>query len=111
MSRYIKVSVNISEGQRKKLTNALRNKAREVSIQLGREDLNGEDVLALTKGQLNRMKKAYENRKGVRITMSPSQLKYNLTVEGGFLAMLASLAARALPFIASKILPALGVGA
>ena len=45
--------------------------------------------------------------------MSKSQLKYNLKIEGGFLAALARLAARALPFLASaanNILPTLGTG-
>ena len=39
------------------------------------------------------------------------QLKYNIKVEGGFLGLLAGLAARALPMIAKTVLPALGVGA
>ena len=43
--------------------------------------------------------------------MSKKQLKYNLKVEGGFLGLLAGLAARALPMIAKTVLPALGVGA
>ena len=57
------------------------------------------------------MAKAVQNENGVRITMSPTQLKYNLTMEGGFLAR---LAARALPFLATAaktILPHLGIGA
>ena len=43
--------------------------------------------------------------------MSKSQLAHNKKVEGGFLGMLASLAARALPMLAKTVLPALGVGA
>ena len=39
------------------------------------------------------------------------QLKHNTKIEGGFLGLLAGLAARALPMIAKTILPALGVGA
>ena len=76
--------------------------------------MRGEDVLAVTQRQLNNMTKAFQNRKGVRITLSPTQLKYNLTMEGGFLGMLAGLAARALPFLATAaktILPHLGIGA
>ena len=74
----------------------------------------GEDVLAVTKRQIQSMAKAVQNKKGLRITMSPTQLKYNLTMEGGFLGMLAGLAARALPFLATAaktILPHLGIGA
>ena len=114
MSKYINVKVNISEGQRRKLKAALENNVEKVSIQLDHNDFNGEDVLALTKGQINRMAKALRDGKGTRITMSPTQLKYNLRIEGGFLGMLAGLAARALPLLATAartILPQLGIGA
>ena len=43
--------------------------------------------------------------------MSLKQLKHNMKVEGGFLGLLAGLAARALPMLAKTVLPALGVGA
>ena len=115
MSKYTNVKVNISEGQRKKLKSALENSIDQVSIHLDSQDLmRGEDLLAVTKRQLNNMTKAFQNRKGVRITLSPTQLKYNLTMEGGFLGMLAGLAARALPFLATAakaVLPHLGIGA
>ena len=104
------VKVNISEGQKKKLQTALQVGG-PVSIRLGHEDLNGEDVLALTNAQVNKITKAYEGGKGITIKMSKSQLAHNKKVEGGFIGMLASLAARSLPFIAKTVLPALGVGA
>ena len=111
---YINIKVNISEGQRKKLKSALEKNADKISIQLNHKDLIGEDVLALTKRQVNRLAKALNEGKGARITMSPTQLKHNMSVEGGFLGMLAGLAARALPFIATAaktVLPHLGIGA
>ena len=114
MIKYIKVKVNVSESQRKKLKTALENDAEKVSIQLNHEDLSGEDILALTKGQVNKLAKAFREGKGTRISMSHAQLKYNLRVEGGFLGMLAGLAARALPFLATAAktaLPHLGFGA
>ena len=43
--------------------------------------------------------------------MTLKQLKHNTKIEGGFLGLLAALAARALPMIAKTVLPALGVGA
>ena len=55
--------------------------------------------------------KAHENVKGVTVRMSSKQLKHNMKVEGGFVGLLAGLAARALPFVAKNVLPALGVGA
>ena len=115
MSKYTKVKVSISEGQRKKLKDALENNAGQVTIHLDPEGLMiGEDVIAVTKRQIKSMTKAFENKKGIRITMSPTQLKHNLTMEGGFLGMLAGLPARALPFLATAaktILPSLGIGA
>ena len=115
MSKYTKVKVSISEGQRKKLKDALENNVGEVTIHLDHEGLMiGEDVIAVTKRQIKSMTKAFENKKGIRITMSPTQLKHNLTMKGGFLGMLAGLAARALPFLATAaktILPSLGIGA
>ena len=109
-TRYTNVKVHISEGQKQKLQNALQS-GEPVSIRLGHEDLNGEDVIALTKSQVNKMAKAYESGKGLTIKMSKSQLTHNMKVEGGFLGMLAGLAARALPFLAKSVLPALGIGA
>ena len=108
--RYVNVKVNISEGQKQKLQTALQVGG-PVSIRLGHEDLNGEDVLALTKSQVTKITKAYQGGKGITIKMSKSQLAHNRKVEGGFLGMLASLAARALSTLAKTVLPALGVGA
>ena len=110
MSQYEKYSVNISEGQKRKLHNALQVGG-PVSIRLGHEDFDGDDVIALTNSQVNKMRKAYQGGKGVTIKMSETQLAHNMKVEGGFLGMLASLAARSLPFITKTVLPALGVGA
>ena len=59
MSKYINVKVNISEGQRRKLKAALENNVEKVSIQLDHEDLNGEDVLALTKRRLIKWRKRF----------------------------------------------------
>ena len=110
MSQYNKFNVNISEGQKQKLYNALQV-GEPISIRLTYEDLIGDDELELTNSQVNKIKKAYQGRKGVIIKMSKSQLAHNKKVEGGFLGMLASLAARALPILTKTILPALGVGA
>ena len=74
-------------------------------------DLRGEDKLALTHSQANKLREAIERGKRVTFRMSKKQLKHNLKVEGGFLGILAGLAARALPMIAKTVLSALGVGA
>ena len=111
MTRYTDVKVNISEGQKEKLQRAIKAGCSAVSIHLGHEDLKGNDILAVTKSQAKKLGKAYENGKGITIRMSSNQLKDNTKIEGGFLGLLAGLAARALPMLAKTVLPALGVGA
>ena len=49
----------------------------------------------------------YEEKKGIRIKMSNTQLAYNMKIEGWFLPALAGL----IPFLLETVLPALGVGA
>ena len=78
---------------------------------LRKDDLEGEHKLAFTKAQRDKLNRAIERGKGVTFRMSKKQLRHNIKVEGGFLGLLAGLAARALPMLARTILPALGVGA
>ena len=105
------VKVNISEGQKEKLQHAIKAGCPAVSIRLGHEDLHGNDILAVTNSQAKKLAKVHEKGKGIMIRMSSSQLKHNKKIEGGFLGLLAGLAARALPFVAKTVLPASGVGA
>ena len=111
MTEYINTKVNLSEGQKKKLQRAYKANCSPVSILLNHDDLKGNDVLAITKTQAKKLDKAYKNGTGVTIRLSSRQLKHNSKVEGGFLSVLAGLAARALPMLAKTVLPALGVGA
>ena len=111
MTKYINVKVKISEGQKEKLQHAIKVNCPTVSIRLGNEDLKSNDIIAITKSQAKKLAKAHENGKGITIRMSSKQLKHNTKIEGGYLGLLAGLAARALPMIAKTVLPALGVGA
>jgi len=107
---YTNVHVNISENQQQKLKHAVDTKS-PVSIHLGYEDVCGSHVLALTNSQVNRMTKAYQDGKGITIKMSKCQVVHNMKTEGGFLSLLAGLAAEALPFLAKTVLPTLATGA
>ena len=111
MTQYIDVYVNVSEGQRQNLKNAIDAGCATTSLHLGKDYLEGEHKLALTKVQRDKLNRAIERGKGVTFRMSKKQLRHNIKVEGGFLGLLAGLAARALPMLARTILPALGVGA
>ena len=110
MTQYYEHRVSISNGQRDKIRKAIESRT-GVTIKLANSDLIGDDLLALTKAQTLRLQKALATDKGLTIKMSKTQVRKNLQVEGGFLGMLAGLAARALPFLAKSILPALGIGA
>ena len=104
MTRFTNVKVNISEGQKKKLQHAIKAGCPAMIIRLGHEDLEGNDILAVTDSQVKKLAKALENGKGITIRMSSKQLKHNKKIEG------AGLEARALPMMAKTVLPALGVG-
>jgi len=79
---YTNVHVNISENQRRNLNEAIESKG-PVSIRLGYEDLERNDILAVTNSQVNRMTKAYDNRRGITIKMSKRQVEHNKTTDGG----------------------------
>ena len=103
MTKYVNVKVNLSEGQKEKLQWAYKANCSPVSILLNHDDLKGNDVLAITKTQAKKLDKAYKNGTGATIRLSSNQLKHNSKVEGGFLGVLAGLAARALPMLAKTV--------
>jgi len=107
---HTNVDVKISENQQQKLKHAVDTKS-PVSIPFGYNVLCGDDVLALTNSQVNRMTKACQNGKGITIKMSKRQVVHNMKIVGGFLGFLAGLAAKALSFLAKTVLPTLVTGA
>ena len=100
MTKYINVKVNISEWQKEKLQHAIKAGCPTVSIRLDHEDLQG-NIIAITHSQAKQIAKAHENGKGITIRMTSKQLKHNTKIKGGFLGLLARLAARALPMVAT----------
>ena len=109
MSRYVNVKVNISEGQKAKIKQAIKA-GQAVSIRLSHSDLNGEHLLALTQAQVNKMTKAYQNGTGITITISKTQLERNKTVEGGFIGAILPFLATAGKFLLSSVIPSLATG-
>ena len=65
MAKYVNVKVNISEGQKEKLQHAIKASCLAVSIRLGNEDLQGNNILAVTNSQAKKLSKAHENGKGI----------------------------------------------
>ena len=99
--------MRVSEGQKEKIKKALETDSKYITIRFGLTDLYGEDIIALTKSQVDRLVEAYEERKCLKIRMSKMQLAHNVKIEGGFLPALAGL----IQFLTGIVLPALGVGA
>ena len=114
MTQYKNVNVNLSENQIQKLEHSISANCAATSIKLGKNDLEGEHTLKLTNSQFNKLQRAKEQGRGITIRMSSKQLKHNLKTEGGFLGLLAGLAARALPAIAGiakNVIPTIATGA
>ena len=105
MTNYTNFKMRISEGK-DKLKKAFESNCESIAIRLTFTDLHGEDVIAITKSQLDRLMKACEAKKLMTIKMSRTQLAYNMKMEG-FLPMLAGL----IQFLTGTVLPALEVGA
>ena len=61
--------MRISEGQKDKIKKAIESISKFITIRLGYTDLYGEDVIALTKSQVDRLVKVYEEKKGITIRM------------------------------------------
>ena len=69
MTRYTNFKMRISEGQKHKLKKAFESNCESITICLTFLDLHGEDVIAVTNSQLDRLVKAYEEKKGMTIRM------------------------------------------
>ena len=106
MTRHTNFKMRISEGQKDKFKRAFDSNYESITIRFKFSDLHGEDVIALKNSQLDRLVKAYEEKKDMTIRMAKTQLAQNMKIEGGFLPALAGL----IPFITGTVLAALGVG-
>jgi len=83
MTQYHKHGFNLSVEQKDKIRRAYENGG-SISIRLSNQNLHGNDMLAITQTQLNKIKKA-EN--GVQLNLSHAQIKY-MEKRGGFLPLL-----------------------
>ena len=74
MTRYSNFKIGISEGQKDKPKKAFESNCDSIIILFKFSDLHGEDVIALTKSQLDGLVEAYEEKKGMTIRMSKTQI-------------------------------------
>ena len=109
---YTPIRVNVPSNQHEKLKEAITRK-KPVSLRLHKEDLkaDGNQTLLLTRSQLARLERAKLIGKGITIRMSRKQVTTNVEHEGGFLGMLAGLAAKALPSLLGGLATGLVSGA
>ena len=73
--------MQISEGQKYKIKKAFESNSKSITIRFKCFDLYGEDVIALTKSQVDSLVEAYEEKKGMTIRMSKTQLAHNAKIE------------------------------
>ena len=73
MTHYTNVKVRITEGQKVKLKKAFESNCKSITIRLAFSDLHGDDVIAITKSQRDRLVKACEEKKGMTIEMTKTQ--------------------------------------
>ena len=69
MTYYTNIKIRISEGQKDKIKKAFESNNKSITIRFKFSDLYGEDVIALTKSQVDRLMEAYEEKKGLIIRM------------------------------------------
>ena len=58
MTKYTNVKVPISDGQKDKLKKLFESNFESITVRITFTDLRGEDVIAITKSQLDRLMKA-----------------------------------------------------
>ena len=66
MTNYLEYGVNLTAGQKTSLARAIKTGS-ELSLRLKNNQLSGKDELMLTKTQINKIKKAAQNKTGVVI--------------------------------------------
>ena len=114
---YKPIKVNVPETihERLKLAITQENKKTisvKVKLDDGDESDRRKDTLLLTRGQIEKLERArLIGKKNVTVRLSRKQVEANLKHEGGFLGMLAALAARVLPTLLGGLATGLVSGA
>ena len=99
---YVQYKVNVSHNQVDTLKDAIRLK-KGVTLCFPKGGISYDHVLLLTPAQINRLDNAQVQRKRIQIPLSAKQVARNVSYTGGFVGMLASLAARAIPIVARAL--------
>ena len=104
---YITHKLTVPSSQHKKLKRAIEKKTKQVTLHFTKDDLqknsSGDHELMLTSGQILKLKNARTNGTTCKIVMRQNQIESNMGHEGGFLPILAGLAAKFLPSILGRL--------
>ena len=108
---YTPVKPNISADQHEKLKKVI-NQQKAVSIKVDVNGGGGKHVFLLTHSQIQRLERARMIGKStLNINLSKKPVKANVQHRGGFIGMLAGLAAKALPVLLGGLATGLVSGA
>ena len=117
MSSYTAVKVAVAQDQLEKLktflTQHLQKKPLSIKIDLKNNGSDGDHTLLLTNSQIAKLDRARTmgRRSTKTIRLSTRQVKANMKHQGGFLGLLAGLAAKVLPALAKGLATGLVSGA
>ena len=100
---YVQYKVNVSDNQVDTLKDATRLK-NGVTLCFPKGGIRGNHVLLLTPAQINQLDTAQVKGKRIQIRLNAKQVARNVSYTGGFIGMLASLVARAIPLV-TRALP------
>ena len=106
---YTPIELDISQDQHEKLKNAVQHGGKaaaavSMKVNINNNKEGGQHTVLLTHSQLQRLERAkLIGKSTVNIKLSKKQVKANIEHRGGFLGMLAGLAARALPTLLGRL--------
>ena len=113
MTKYYSYGVSLSKGQVEKLSRAYNNNS-AITIRLTRNELSGPHELMLTKTQINKLRKAMSQGKGLDIKISKTQIRKAIrhggTLWGSLISLGSKLPPMAMP-LAKKAITPLATGA
>ena len=104
MTIYHSHGVKLSIGQKDKLAKALKNNS-AITIRLSNSELTGPDQLMLTKTQINRLKKAMQNKTRADIKISKTQIRKAVQQGGSLWSSLFKIGTKLLPMAAKAVGP------
>ena len=111
---YTPIKLNVfTNDQHNKLKNAITHQ-KAVSVKINLEDNSsggGKHILLLTRGQIAKIERAkLIGKRRMTVHLSKRQVQENVEHQGGFLGMLAGLAAKALPHLLKGLAGGLASG-